>query len=64
LRVQGFLVEDHADDYQGAVTALGDWLKSGQLHYREHLVRGLENAPAAFLALLGGQATGKVVVAA
>jgi NADPH-dependent curcumin reductase CurA len=64
LRVQGFLIEDHADDYHEALTALGDWLKSGQLLYREHLVHGLENAPGAFRALLGGQATGKVVVAA
>jgi NADPH-dependent curcumin reductase CurA len=64
LRVEGFLVEDHVAAYDRALVALAGWLDSGELRYREHMVHGLDQAPAAFRALLEGDWIGKVVVAA
>lgn len=41
---------------------MGQWLAEGKIHYREHLVEGLENAPQAFIGLLEGKNFGKLVV--
>ena len=38
------------------------WLKNDQVKYRETLFEGIENAPAALIALLGGANTGKMLV--
>jgi NADPH-dependent curcumin reductase CurA len=61
-RVQGFLVLDYAARYKEGAAQLADWLRSGKLQYRETIVRGLENAPRAFLGLLQGQNIGKQIV--
>jgi NADPH-dependent curcumin reductase len=37
-------------------------VRTGRLKYREDIVEGLDNAPAAFLGLLQGKNFGKVVV--
>ncbi len=37
-------------------------LKAGQLRYREDVVEGLANAPAAFIGLLRGKNFGKLLV--
>ena len=44
------------------LAALGAWLHEGKIKYREDVVRGLANAPKAFLGLLQGHNFGKVVV--
>ena len=41
---------------------MGDWLQSGKIHYREDIVDGLENAPAAFTHMLKGGNFGKLLV--
>ena len=41
---------------------MGQWLKAGKIKYREDIVDGLENAPAAFLGMLYGKNFGKLVV--
>ena len=38
------------------------WLANGSMMYREDLVDGLENAPAAMIGLLEGKNFGKLVV--
>jgi NADPH-dependent curcumin reductase CurA len=38
------------------------WLASGEVRYVEHVARGLEAAPAAFLGMLKGANLGKTVV--
>jgi NADPH-dependent curcumin reductase len=37
-------------------------VKSGQLRYREDIVEGIDNAPAAFIGLLQGKNFGKLLV--
>ena len=62
LRVQGFLVFDFADRYVEALTQMAAWVSEGKLKYREDVVEGLENAPAAFIGMLCGDNIGKRLV--
>lgn len=62
LMMRGFLVFDFEDRYSEALTQMAGWLADGSLQYREDIVDGLENAPAAFISMLGGDNTGKRLV--
>ncbi|MFJ3085290.1 NADP-dependent oxidoreductase [Streptomyces sp. NPDC086838] len=62
LRLQGMLVGDHADLQQQFVQEVAGWLNSGELKYRETVVEGIENGADAFLGLLRGENTGKMIV--
>ncbi|MFB6891151.1 NADP-dependent oxidoreductase [Kitasatospora sp. NPDC056327] len=62
LRLEGLLVSDHDALRPRFVEELGGWLKSGELRFEETVVDGFENAPQAFLGLLRGGNTGKMVV--
>jgi NADPH-dependent curcumin reductase CurA len=62
LTLRGMIVWDFAamePDFQRDV---GQWLEDGRLHYREEVVEGLENAPAALTGMLEGQNFGKLLV--
>jgi NADPH-dependent curcumin reductase CurA len=37
-------------------------VRSGQLKYREDIVEGIDNAPAAFIGLLQGKNFGKLII--
>lgn len=62
LRVQGFIVTEHLDLWPHAGQELAGLVADGTLKYREHVVDGLAQAPAAFLAMLKGEHVGKTVV--
>jgi NADPH-dependent curcumin reductase CurA len=62
LTLRGFLVIDHADRMADFVTEMSGWLREGRIQFDETTVDGLENAPAAFLGLLRGHNTGKMIV--
>jgi NADPH-dependent curcumin reductase CurA len=62
LRLQGFIVIDHFDRYPAFLAEAGPWLRDGSLVYRETVVEGLEQAPAAFAGLFEGANTGKMLV--
>jgi len=62
LTLRGFLVGDHGqlrDEFAGAV---GGWLRLGKLVTRETVTIGLDNAVPAFIGMLRGANTGKMVV--
>jgi NADPH-dependent curcumin reductase CurA len=62
LKIQGFIVSDHAalrPEYLALAAPLG---KSGALKYREDIVDGIDNAPSAFIGLLQGRNFGKLIV--
>jgi NADPH-dependent curcumin reductase CurA len=62
LRAEGFLVFDFLERYSEGLAHLTEWVKSGRLKYREHFEYGIENVPKAFIAMLGGANTGKMLV--
>ncbi|MCX5407401.1 NADP-dependent oxidoreductase [Streptomyces sp. NBC_00335] len=62
LRLQGVLVGDHAGLQPQFVQDVAGWLRSGQLVADETVVRGVENATDAFLGMLRGDNTGKMIV--
>ncbi len=61
-RLEGFLVSDYAPRFDEGLTRLGRWLTEGRLVYREDVTDGLENAPEAFIGMLGGANRGKTLV--
>lgn len=55
LRVEGFLVFDHIKLQPEFHQQMTRWIKQGQIKWEETITEGLENAPAAFIDLFGGQ---------
>jgi NADPH-dependent curcumin reductase CurA len=62
VTVKGFIISDHLDRLPDFLRECGAWVREGRLRYREDVVRGLENAPAAFIGLLEGKNFGKLLV--
>ncbi|MFJ3660786.1 NADP-dependent oxidoreductase [Streptomyces sp. NPDC090119] len=61
-RIEGFLVGDHYDLQPDFVREVGPWVASGELKYRETVVDGIQNMVDAFLGMLRGENTGKMIV--
>ena len=62
LRIQGFLVFDHAHLTKQFLAEAKPALADGRLKNREMVGEGLEQMPEAFLGLLRGDNTGKMIV--
>jgi NADPH-dependent curcumin reductase CurA len=62
LTLRGFLVGDHTDLRPEFLETVSGWLGSGELVVRETVREGLDDAVPAFLDLLRGGNTGKMVV--
>jgi NADPH-dependent curcumin reductase CurA len=62
LRIEGFLVRDFHSEWAEATEVLSDWRRSGRIRSIETLTEGLDSAPAALLALLGGESLGQAGV--
>jgi hypothetical protein len=62
LTIRGFIVTDHPDACKEYVARAAQWIAERKLNYRETIVHGIENAPAAFLDMLKGNKLGKQIV--
>lgn len=62
ITMRGFIVTDHNDRMADLIREVGAWYAEGRIKAPETVVEGLENAPAAFLGMMRGENTGKMVV--
>jgi NADPH-dependent curcumin reductase len=62
LKIQGFIVSDHAALRPEYLAMAAPLVRSGELKYREDIVEGIDNAPAAFIGLLQGKNFGKLII--
>ncbi|MFI5934434.1 NADP-dependent oxidoreductase [Actinoplanes sp. NPDC051494] len=62
LTLRGMLVADHRDLRDEYLAEAAPLVADGTLKLRETVHEGIGDAPAAFLSMLGGQDTGKVLV--
>ncbi len=62
LKIQGFIVSDHAALRPEYLAMAAPLVRAGQLKYREDIVDGIDSAPAAFIGLLQGRNFGKLIV--
>lgn len=63
LHVHGFIITDHFHRYTDFLKEVGPMVARGDIRFVEDIAEGLENAPAAFMAMLEGGNTGKKIVA-
>ena len=62
LRMQGFIVSDHADRFPAFLAEVAPLVADGTIVHRETIVDGIERAPEAFIGLLEGANVGKMLV--
>ncbi|PQP17501.1 NADP-dependent oxidoreductase [Rhodococcus opacus] len=63
LTIRGFIQREFVSEmYADFQRDVSGWIRDGRFAYREDIVEGLENAPAAFIGLLRGSNFGKLVV--
>jgi NADPH-dependent curcumin reductase CurA len=62
LTLRGFIIVDHQNRMPDMAADVSAWLRDGKLTHAETIVDGLGHAPAAFIDLLRGANTGKMLV--
>ena len=61
-RMEGFWVGQFENRNSHALNRLSHWVHDNELKYKEDVVVGIENSPAAFIGLLNGTNLGKLIV--
>ena len=62
IAMTGFIVYDHVHELPAYQSRVAPWLRSGELAFHEDIVHGIDNAPAALIGMMRGQAIGKRLV--
>lgn len=63
IRLEGFTVAQFLGPVRRAfLRDMGEWLQAGKVQHQETIFKGLDNAPAAMVALFSGENTGKMLV--
>ena len=62
LTFRGFIVWDFASQLREFLSEMTEWLRTGQVKYKEDITDGLENAPRELIGLLRGENFGKKVI--
>ena len=62
LKLQGFIVGDHAEHMTDFMTEMTGWIGARKIAMDETVIDGLDHAVEAFLELMRGANTGKMVV--
>ena len=62
INIRGFVAPDFPHLREPFTEEMTAWLKDGKVKYQETIMEGIENAPQAFIGLLKGENTGKMLV--
>lgn len=62
VTMKGFVVYEFADMREQFLADMRQWIAAGEMKYNETIMQGIEAAPAAFIGLLEGKNTGKMLV--
>jgi NADPH-dependent curcumin reductase CurA len=62
LKVEGFIVTRYQNRWAEGITQMAQWLGEGKLTHREEIVEGFQNTTKAFIGMLQGENTGKMLV--
>lgn len=62
ITMTGFIVYDHVHELPAYQQRVAPWLRSGALQFHEDIVDGIDNAPAALIGMMRGEAIGKRLV--
>ena len=63
LTFKGFIIfDDYGDRFEEFQTQMSEWVRDGKVKFREDIIEGLPNAPAALIGLLEGRNFGKLIV--
>jgi len=62
LKVEGFIVTRWQSRWGEGIAQMAQWLKEGKIQYREDIVEGFGNTVKAFIGMLQGDNTGKMLV--
>jgi NADPH-dependent curcumin reductase CurA len=61
-RAEGFLVYQFQKRWPEGISQMAQWIREGKVRYREHVVEGFHNTPQAFIGMLRGENSGKMIV--
>jgi NADPH-dependent curcumin reductase CurA len=62
ITIRGFSGPEYAHLQDEFASRMGEWLKYGKIKYRETVLDGIANAPAAMIGLMHGENIGKMLV--
>jgi NADPH-dependent curcumin reductase CurA len=62
LKVEGFIITRFQNRWAEGITQMAQWLREGKLKHREEIVEGFQNTVKAFIGMLQGENTGKMLV--
>ena len=62
LKLEGFIIVRWQSRWGEGIAQMAQWLREGKLKYREDIVEGFENTARAFIGMLQGDNTGKMLV--
>jgi len=62
IKLEGFIVTQWLSDFPAGIHQMAVWIKEGKLQFHETVRHGLENTPKAFVEMLTGENTGKMIV--
>lgn len=62
LTIRGFIVIDYMPRAREALADLSGWIAAGQIKWKDHIVNGLDQAPASLDLLFSGGNEGKLLV--